>query len=83
MATPTQDRERVLRDTRKWPIAEQIALAHAILQRAEASRKGQPLAAPKVPSAALRGMLANGQPAPTDEEVARWLDEARMEKYGR
>jgi hypothetical protein len=23
-----------------------------------------------------------GQPAPTDEEVERWLDERRMEKYG-
>jgi hypothetical protein len=23
-----------------------------------------------------------GQPAPTDEEVDRWLDERRMEKYG-
>jgi hypothetical protein len=34
------------------------------------------------PPAALRGLLADGQPAPSDEEVARWLDEARMEKGG-
>jgi hypothetical protein len=28
------------------------------------------------------GLLANGQPPPTDEEVERMLDERRMEKYG-
>ncbi len=79
MTTPTQERERILRDIQGWPVEEQVALARTILQRAEELRQGQ---RPQVPSAALRGLLANGQPAPSDEEVARWLDEARMEKYG-
>jgi hypothetical protein len=79
MTTTTQDRERILRDIQAWPVEEQMELARAILQRAEELQQGQ---RPRVPSAALRGLLANGQPAPSDEEVARWLDEARMEKYG-
>ncbi len=87
MATPTQDRERILQDILTWSVEEQIALAREILQRAEKLRQRdlgtqeQP-AIPPVPSAALRGLLSNDQPAPSDEEVARWLDEARMEKYG-
>ncbi|HUY78237.1 MAG TPA: hypothetical protein VMV29_15790 [Ktedonobacterales bacterium] len=31
---------------------------------------------------ALHMLASNEQPAPTDEQVARWLDERRMEKYG-
>lgn len=79
MTTPTQDRERILRDIQGWPVEEQVALAQSILQRAAQMRQKQ---SPRVPSAALRGLLANGQPAPSDEDVARWLEEARLEKYG-
>lgn len=32
-------------------------------------------------SAAL-GLASTDKPAPSDEDVARWLDERRMEKYG-
>ena len=28
------------------------------------------------------GLLATGQPAPTDEDIRRWLEERRGEKYG-
>jgi hypothetical protein len=85
MASPMQDRERILRDVGEWPVEEQVALARTILQRAEALLREQRMllsAGPRVSSAALRGLLANDQPAPSDEDVARWLDEARMEKYG-
>lgn len=81
MTAPTFDRETILRVVRNWPISEQVALADAILADARAS--AQPvLQPPAVPSAALRGILSNGQPAPSDEEVARILDEERMKKYG-
>jgi hypothetical protein len=30
----------------------------------------------------LLGRMKTTQPPPTDEEVAQWLDEHRMEKYG-
>jgi hypothetical protein len=81
MTTPTLDREAILQVVRQWPISEQVALADAILADARAST--QPvLRPPAVPSVALRGILSNGQPAPSDEDVARILDEERMKKYG-
>lgn len=82
MATGILDRETILRAIENWPPDEQLALAREIARRAEGLTQGGREARPAVPSAALRGLLANGQPAPSDEEVARWLDEARMEKYG-
>lgn len=81
MSAPAYDRETILRVVRHWPINEQIALADAILADARTAT-GQVLRPPTVPSAALRGILSNDQPAPSDEEVARMLDEERMKKYG-
>lgn len=81
MSAPAYDRETVLRVVRQWPINEQIALADAILADARTAT-GQVLRPPTVPSAALRGILSNDQPAPSDEDVARMLDEERMKKYG-
>ncbi|HYP41867.1 MAG TPA: hypothetical protein VEX13_16035 [Chloroflexia bacterium] len=75
------DYETVLRVVQGWTPAMRAALMHNILdtlaQQAEASRKkrntlDRALGLAKVP----------GQPAPSDEEVERWLDERRMEKYG-
>ena len=84
MAFPAQDHkptvEDVLRTIERWSIEEQVALAETILQRVHTERQAV-MAPPSV--MALRGLLANGQPAPSDEETARWLDEARWEKYGR
>ncbi len=81
MASPLLDREEILRIVRQWTINEQIALADAILADARTSSRPvfQP---PAVPSSALRGILSNGQPAPSDEDVERILDEERMKKYG-
>ena len=87
MATPTLDRETILRAVRSWPAGEQIALAQEILLRAEEQRmeehpRRRHWQRSRIASSELRGLLANGQPAPSDEEVARWLDEERMKKYG-
>ncbi|HEU5346434.1 MAG TPA: hypothetical protein VFU60_18945 [Ktedonobacterales bacterium] len=86
MSAPAYDRETILRVVRHWPINEQIALADAILADAiladARTATGQVLRPPTVPSAALRGILSNDQPAPSDEDVARMLDEERMKKYG-
>lgn len=81
MAASTLDRETILRIVRNWPISEQVALADAILADARVSAQTE-VRPPAVPSAALRGILSTGQPAPSDEEVARILDEERMKKYG-
>ena len=81
MTAPTFDREAILRIVRQWPINEQVALADAILADAHAATEPvfQP---PAVSSAALRGILATDQPAPSDEEIERILDEERMRRYG-
>jgi hypothetical protein len=79
MALPALDRETVLQIVRHWPQSEQLALAHAILADAHKAALLQP---PAVPSTTLRGILSTGQPAPSDEEVERILDEERAKKYG-
>ncbi len=81
MATPTLDRETILHLVETWPIREQVALADEILAIAHAAPLAPPLP-PAVSSAALRGIFANGRPAPSDEEVACILEEERMKKYG-
>lgn len=81
MTAPMLDREEILRIVRKWSVTERIALADAILADTRTAQQ-QELQPPAVPSSALRGILSNGQPAPSDEEVARILDEERMKKYG-
>ena len=81
MTAPMLDREAILRIVRQWSVNERIALADAILADARTAPQ-QALQPPAVPSSALRGILSNGQPAPSDEEVARILDEERMKKYG-
>ena len=75
MTAPTLDRETILQTVQKWPLEDQIALADAILALVRA-HKG--LESPM----ALRGIAATGHPAPSDEDVARILEEERMQKYG-
>ena len=80
MATPILDRETILRVIQTWPQDEQVALAQDILRRAGAPLAEEPLDPPD--SRGLAGLLENGQPAPSDEQVERWLEEDRMKKYG-
>lgn len=84
MTTPTLDREAVLQTVQSWPLADQLALAQAILQRATArlAEAPTPPAAPQRPSwREMAGLAAvPGQTPPSDEQVAQWLDEHRMEK---
>lgn len=88
MVTPTLDRDTLLQAVRDWPLDEQLRLAQMILELAQGQR-----VAPTQPSDAqtlerptwdaLYGIASNGQEPPTDEQVEQWLDEHRMEKYGR
>jgi len=75
MATPTLDRERILKAIRKLPPDEQQELALEILRSAGLSIREEPRSSPD--SIGLSGLLATGHPPPTDEEVAQWLDEER------
>ncbi len=98
MAQLALDREAILETIRRWPPDEQIALLQEILGflRRDIVSAGDgrttaapapeavwepPLAPPD--SKGLVGLLATDRPPPTDAEVEQWLDEHRMEKYGR
>lgn len=72
MATPTGDRETILKVIETWPREDQVALAQLILQRST-----RETAAQRPSWRELAGLASNGQPPPSDEEVARWLDEHR------
>ena len=78
VTTPTLDRETILQVIHHWPISEQIALADAILAEARSAVPSQ-YRPSTIPSAAFRGILASGSPAPTDEEVARILEVVRVD----
>ncbi|MGH2409673.1 MAG: hypothetical protein ACRDGS_04795 [Chloroflexota bacterium] len=78
MAIPSTTRQEILRTIETWPIEDQVTLAHLILQRASV-----PAALSPRPSwRQLAGLAATSHPPPSDEEIARWLDEIRAEKYG-
>lgn len=83
MAAPSIDRDTILEVTRNWSLADQMALAQAILQ-AVSERLVEKQTKPQRPSwREMAGLAAvPGQQPPTDEQVAQWLDERRMSKYG-
>jgi hypothetical protein len=77
MATSAMDRDAILRAIETWPLEDQLTLAHAIL------RRSQPPAGAQRPGwRELAGLVATGGPPPSDQEIERWLDEHRSEKYG-
>jgi hypothetical protein len=84
MSTTSADREAILRTVEGWAPDEQVTLARAILERAAANSRPS-TAQPSSRSTwdALYGIALSGDTAPSDEQVAQWLDEHRMEKYGR
>lgn len=82
MAQGEPEHEAIQQAIASWPIEEQIALARGILERAGVTAIAQP--AGRSTWEALYGLAANsGQEPPSDEQVARWLDERRTNKYGR
>jgi hypothetical protein len=98
MAQPALDRESILEAVRNWTAAEQIALVQQVLDdlrsnivagtvtsSASDTSKGAVKESPRQRGSLrnLVGLLATDQPPPTDEEVERWLEEHRMDKYGR
>jgi hypothetical protein len=74
----TLDYDQVLKVVAGWPPEQRASLAHALidtLKPANDSRK------PTLDQ--IVGIARGEGPAPTDEQVELWLDEHRMEKYGR
>jgi hypothetical protein len=62
-----------------------IALARRILETLETPPVDQPRSGwPRGPTAAeIAAVFETNKPAPDDATVKQWLDEHRMEKYGR
>lgn len=85
MTASVRDRATILQTIRAWPRDEQLALAEEILRQADQAIGDGPVRRePQRPSwKELAGLAANGQEPPSDEQVEQWLDERRMEKYGR
>jgi hypothetical protein len=81
MSAPTMDLEAILHLVQQWPARDQIALVNAILSEIRRSSSADIPELP--PLLRLRGIAATGRPAPTDDEIARILEEERMHKYGR
>lgn len=80
MAIAEQDHEAIQQAVASWPIDEQLALARQILARASVSLRAQ--TSQRSTWEALYGIASTSQEAPSDEQVAEWLDEHRMKKYG-
>jgi hypothetical protein len=79
MATSSLDRETILRAFDELSADEQLRLAQEIRQRLS----GHTPSLPQQPSwRQMVNLASNGQLAPSDEQVAQWLDEHRTEKYG-
>jgi hypothetical protein len=76
----TADYEQVLTIVRSWPAAQRFTLVQEVLTTlapAESSERFRPSTLDQA-----RGLLTAGRPSPSDEEIARWLDERRTERYG-
>ena len=73
--------EIILQVVRDWPPSQRFALLQDVLKTL-APEPEPPHPRRKTLEKAL-GLLATERPAPTDAEVQQWLDEHRLEKYGR
>lgn len=84
MTPPALDQETILETVRRWPREAQLALAQELVRTAAASPEYGDLNETLSPGASWRdliGLLATAQPPPSDEEIERWREEHRIEKY--
>jgi len=80
MGSPaTTSYQAVLNAVRQWSPDRRFALVQNVLNTL-ASEAPSPRPRCKTLEKAL-GLLATGQPAPSDAEIQQWLDEHRVEKY--
>lgn len=72
--------ETVLHTVREWPVEQRLDLLQALLSTlATEVKPAQPRE--RTLEKAL-GLLATGQPAPSNTEIQQWLHERRMNRYG-
>jgi hypothetical protein len=75
----------VVRHVQNWPASLRVALARRILETLESPPVEQlPAERPRGPTAAeIAAMFKTDKPAPDDATVKQWINEHRMEKYGK
>jgi hypothetical protein len=71
--------ESVLDIVRQWPLSQRLTLVQEVLKTL--APEGGGASPPRQTLAKALGLLAQNQPAPTDENIQQWLDEHRTEKY--
>ena len=76
----TLNYETILKTVRAWPPATRLTLVQDVLKTLEPELSPTPRRRHALKQ--LWGLLATDRPPPSDEEVERWLDERRVEKYG-
>jgi hypothetical protein len=83
--TETIDIAEVVSRVRTWPAGMRIELARRILETLESPPVNEPRPErPRGPTAAeVAAMFKTDKPAPDDATVKQWIDEYRMEKYGK
>jgi hypothetical protein len=84
-STETQEVATVAQRIKAWPAAMRLALARQILETLEwPPPDSAPSLVPRGPSAAeVAARLRTDKSAPDDATVRRWIEEHRLEKYGR
>jgi hypothetical protein len=84
-ATQTSEIAAVVQRVQSWPAPMRIALARQILETLEGlSAPAPPSKLPRGPSAAeVAALFKTDKPAPDDTTVKQWIDDYRMEKYGK
>jgi len=83
MATDTSqisDYQTILKVVHSWTPTVRVMLMQDVLRSLQPELGGSRPRRATLGTAL--GMLANDQPAPSDADVARWLDEHRIRKYG-
>ena len=80
-SSETNSYESILEIVRQWTPAQRFHLVQEVLKTLEP--KGEPVPKKRQALRELYGLLATDQPPPSDEDVRRWLDERRWEKYGK
>jgi hypothetical protein len=75
----------IVRRVQNWPASLRVVLARRILETLESPAVEQPPPKlPRGPSAAeIAAMFKTDKPAPDDATVKQWIEEHRMEKYGK
>jgi hypothetical protein len=80
-AVKKTDYETILRAVRAWPLEQRFTLVQDVLKTLAPVVAHVPPPGNTLDQA--RGLLATDRPAPTDVEIAQWLDERRTERYER